>query len=96
MADTTPQRLPGGQEDLERSNEPLTPERIAKMIAERIKPDEIIESVNAVGGYVNFKIRPEVLFPAVIESVKEFCRDKTPNTLKIEVAEEVKMKDGLA
>ncbi len=45
------------------------PEKIAEKIAEEIIPDKIIESVQAVGPYLNFKINKTLLFKEVLEEI---------------------------
>ncbi|MEK7496033.1 MAG: arginine--tRNA ligase, partial [Patescibacteria group bacterium] len=45
------------------------PEKIAEKIAEEIVPDKIIESVQAVGPYLNFKINKTLLFKEVLEEI---------------------------
>jgi len=45
-----------------------SPAEIALQIAEKIRPNEVIERITAVGQYVNFKINRAVLFSSVLEA----------------------------
>ena len=47
------------------------PAEIARQIAEKIQPNEIIEQITTVGPYVNFKIKRNILFKTILEEIIE-------------------------
>ncbi len=48
----------------------MKPDQIAKILESNLKNDEIIESIKAIGGYLNFKINRKIIFNDLLTRIK--------------------------